>query len=841
VSRDRWEEVVALFEEALQHPVAERDRFLDTAAKGDGELRAQVAALLHADAEAHPLFNATPERIAVSLRDADAPSLAGRRIGAYTLVREIGRGGMATVYHGEDAKHRRPVALKLLDAATSSALGSERFRREIDVVARLQHPNILPLYDSGDADGLLYYVMPLVGGGTLRDRIAREGPLPIGDVRHITTHIAAGLDYAHRHGVVHRDVKPANVLLDEEHATIADFGIAQRSLSDSSERLTTTGLLIGTPAYMSPEQATGAAALDARTDVYALGCVIFEMLTGMPPFRAKTSAMMLGKHVSEPVPSAHAARGELPRAVDAVFRKALAKDPAERFASTRELAQALDRALAAPSGAAPSRLTALGRRRWIVGAAVVVLLAAVAAALLVRDTRPMPSIAVLPFVNMSADSANEYFSDGVTEELTGQLAQLGRVRVTPRTTAFAYKGRTGDITRIGRELGVSRILEGSVRREGDRVIFAATLYDAESGDRLWSNRYERSWGTLLALQAEIAGTIAQQLRLRLSPEERARLTDRHTVDPEAYQSYLKGRYHFETRTAASMQQALVHFQRAVALDSMYARAYAGLADTYSIMAWTGAAAPLELFPLAERATRRALAIDSTIAETFLSLGLIHTFHTWDWEGADRAISRALALDSTSATAWFFHAWHFVARGRPEDALAALQKSRQLDPFSLITNARIGTVLTWMGRLPEAEAALRATLDLDPAYPVAQVQLARVLSLLGRHPEAEAALPADSLRFGSYESGIAGVVFANAGKRDKALAAARALEARPYVPAEGVAGIYAALGDTQRALTWLERAYEAKSVGLIFLAAEPMYAPLRNEPRFRRLTEQLKLR
>jgi len=441
---------------------------------------------------------------------------------------------------------------------------------------------------------------------------------------------------------------------------------------------------------------------------------------------------------------------------------------------------------------------------------------------------------------MSADSSNEYFSDGVTEEITGALAQLGRVRVTPRTTAFAYKGKTGDIRQIGHELGVSRILEGSVRHDRTRVIFVASLYDASNGERLWSNRYERDWGTVLALQTEIAGTIAEQLRLTLVPAERTRLAERHTVNADAYDSYLKGRHFFDLRTAQSLPQALAHFQRALTIDSTYERAYAGLADTYSIMAWTGLGAPLELFPHAERAARRALALDSTIAEPYVSLGIIHTFHTWDWPAADRAFTRALAIDSTSAVAWFFRAWPLVALGRVDDALSSVRHARQLDPFSLITNARVGTVLIWMGRLSEAEAVLRATLELDPQYPVARLQLARALSGQGKHNEAVATLPPDSVRFGSYESGIRGFVLARAGMRDRAVAAARSLESRPSVPAEGVAAIYAALGDRRTALAWLERAVESRGVGLIYVTVEPMYAALRGEPRYQRIIQQLKL-
>lgn len=840
VSDERWEKVVELFERAVELPASEREQFLDAATRGDKALREELTAMLQADADSHPLFGMSVDGLAAVASELPALSLAGHSIGVYKLLREVGRGGMATVYEAEDTKHRRSVALKLLAADASEALRGERFRREIDVVAGLQHQNILPLYDSGEAEGLLYYVMPLVNGGTLRDRITRERQLPLGDVRRIVAQVAAGLDYAHRQGVVHRDVKPANILLSEDHAAIGDFGIAQRPTKDES--LTIPGAFVGTPAYMSPEHSSEAAPVGARSDTYSLACVAFEMLTGHPPYQGISAAAVLAKHLVEPIPSAVSARADIPASVDAVLQRAMAKNPADRYATAAEFARAFDAALE-PGAAVPAPARrALGSRRVVVmGAALlVVAAAALAARRLIPRRADTQSIVVLPFVNMSADSANEFFSDGVTEELTGALAQLGRVRVTPRTTAFAYKGRTGDIRKIGAELSVSRVLEGSVRRDGARVIFVTSLYDAASGERLWSSRYERDWGTVLALQTEIAGTIANQLQLRLAPEDRSRLRERHSVNADAYESYLKGRYFFDIRTSASLPLALQHFQRAIDIDSTYARAYAGMADTYSIMAWTGLGAPLDLFPRAERAAQRALVLDSTIAEAHVSLGIINTFHTWDWAAAEQATSRAIALDSTSAVAWFFRSWHLIARGRADEALASLKQARDLDRFSLITNARIGTLFSYMARWLEAEDALRATLELDPQYPVARIQLAKILSLRGRHNEAVQALPPDSVRFGSYESGVRGFVLARAGQRESALAALRDLQSRSYVPAEGVAAIYVALGQRDSALTWLEHAVASRGIGLTFLACEPTYAALRREPRYAQIVQKLRV-
>ena len=857
----RWAEVVDLFERALERPVEEREQFLTTAAGGDNELRDQVAAMLSADAMSSALLDATPDGLTTTFLKDAGPDRIGQKIGSYVLVKEIGRGGAATVYLASDVKHHRSVALKLLSADTSTALGGERFRREIEVVAQLHHPHILPLHDSGEADGLLYYVMPLVSGETLRARIAREGQLPVAGVRRIVSDVAAALDYAHRHGVIHRDVKPANILVDEEHATVADFGIAHRALDDASDELTATGIIIGTPAYMSPEQSTGSREVDARTDVYALGCVIYEMLTGAPPFRAATIPALVSKHLQAPVPSACALRPELPREVDDVFQHALAKDPADRYASARELALGLSQALDAPPPAVPSPVatpslpnalpvephatTGSARRRT---ATVIAAIVAVAAALFVVFARPfsatpadeIPSIAVLPFTNLSEAKENEYFSDGITEELTGALAQVGRFRVTPRTTAFAYKGRTGDLRSIAREIGVRHVLEGSVRRHGDSVRVIAALYDAETGDRIMNETYSGAFESVLTFQAEIAARIAERLERDLLPADRARLAERHTVTAEAYDSYLKGRYFFDQRTAASLTQAVAHFERALAIDSMYARAHAGLSDTYSILAWTGFAAPTELFRRADRSAQRAIQLDSTLAESHVSLGIIHTFHDWDLAAADRATARAVDLDSTLASAWYWRTWHLIAAGRAQEAMSALQRARQLDPLSLITNARIGTLLIWARRFAEADSVLRRTLEIDPSYPVARVQRARVLSSLGRHAEAITALPADSVRLGSYESGIAGYVYARAGRRDEALRAAKVLEARTYVPAEGVAAIYAGLGDAELALTWLERAVASRGVGLIFLASEPMYDSLREHPRYHAVVNRIGL-
>jgi serine/threonine-protein kinase len=777
-----------------------------------------------------------------------SPPLQGARVGTYVLTREIGSGAAATVYLAEDTKHRRQVALKLLHGEASSALGSERFRREIEVVAQLQHPHILPLHDSGELDGRLYYVMPLVSGETLRERLARTGALPLDEVRRITNDVAAALDYAHRRGVIHRDVKPANILIDDEHAIVADFGIAHLAAPSTSGALTGAGLIIGTPTYMSPEQATGCADIDARTDIYALGCVVFEMLTGTPPFRGHSVSSIVANHLKALVPSARDLRSELPPQIDGVLRKALAKEPADRYALARDLAVALGDALDSLGGdVAPTGVPAAPplRRRLPVAPliAAVLALAAIAIAWLLaasRDTGP-PSVAVLPFTNMSGNSENEYVSDGITEELTGALVQLGGIRVTPRTTAFGYRGRTGDIRQIGRELGVGHIVEGSVRRGADSVRVVVTLLDVRTGERLMDESFDEAFVSVLQLQTRVAARVAGRLQRRLRPVERARLASRHSAVPGAYDAYMNGRYLFDQRIPDSLLKATEFFQRAINLDTTYGRAHAGLADTYSVLAYMGVSDPRQLFAQARAAAQRAVRLNPDVAESHVSLGLIHTFNDWDWTAADSEFKHAIKLDSSLAAAYYFRTWALVAAGQLTEALKALERAENLDRFSLITKTRVATLYAWTDSLSKAESALRRVLAIDSTYAVAHVLLARLLSTMGRDDEALAALPPDSVSLPVYEAGVVGAVYARAGRDSAARAAIRRLRQRPYVAYEGIAKVYAALGDHDRALAALDTALSRRGVGLIVMGADPLFDEIRGDRRFGQIEDAVHVR
>jgi len=495
----------------------------------------------------------TPAGIPTALRDA----LAGR----YRLERVLGQGGMATVYLAHDLRHERPVALKVLRAEQSAALGAERFDREIKLLARLRHPFVLPLHDSGEAAGAFYFVMPYVEGESLGARVARESTLPLEDVLAIARQIADALDYAHGEGVVHRDVKPENILLSRHgHALLADFGIARGALlasgaSDTAVGLTQAGMAIGTAAYMSPEQALGDADIDGRSDIYSLGCVVYEALAGRPPFTGATPLSIVAQHVGLPAPSLAANRADLSPSVIHAVARSLEKKPGDRFRTASAFVQALQAAdtLAHP---APAALA----------------------------STPRLSIAVLPIANRSSDAETEYFSEGMTDELMNALAKIEGLRVVSRTSAFAFKSGDTPIREIGTRLDVGFILEASVRRAGARLRVTARLVGVEGDSTLWSETYERQLEDVFAVQDEITRSIVETITRELQLGHlRGATPVQQPRSLEAYDLYLLGRHHWYKRTEASMRRALELFQEAVAADPMYAPAYSGVADASALL------------------------------------------------------------------------------------------------------------------------------------------------------------------------------------------------------------------------------------------------------------------
>jgi len=598
----------------------------------------------------------------------------------YTIQREVGRGGMATVYLAQDLRHRRPVAVKILHPHLAANVGPERFQREVEIAARLSHPHILTLIDSGEVEGLLYYVMPFIEGESLRGRLDRERQLPVEDALEITRHVAAALAYAHGRGVIHRDIKPENVMLHEGEPMVTDFGIAKAVSAAGTENLTQTGTAIGTPAYMSPEQATGAADIDGRCDQYSLGCMLYEMLAGEPPFAGASAQVIIVKHFTEPPPSVRAIRPVVPEAVDRAIVKALAKAPAGRFGSVLQFAQAL------PSSGAT---TPPGLPQTVVSAP----LAATA-----------KSIAVLPFVNMSADPENEYFTDGIAEEIINALTKIQALRVASRTSAFAFKGKREDISEIGRKLRVATVLEGSVRKAGNRLRVMAQLVNVADGYHLWSERYDRELQDVFAIQDEIAENIVRALRVVLSEDEKRAIEEAPTADVQAYDYYLRGRQFFHQFRRTGIQFARRMFERAMEIDPNYVRAYAGAADCCSFlyMYWDASKANVEG---ADAYSRKALELGPEVAEAHASRGLALSLSK-RYEEAERKFNTAIRVNPQLFEAHYFFGRASFQQSKYAEAVEHYEAASRVRPDDYQTPLLVASSLTRLGRTGDAEATLR---------------------------------------------------------------------------------------------------------------------------------------
>ncbi len=770
----------------------------------------------------------------------------------YLVERELGGGGMARVFVAEERALGRRVALKVLPGKASEGLNTERFQREIQVVAQLQHPLIVPVLSAGDAGGMLYYAMPYIEGESLRDRLRREGALPLADAIRILRDTSAALAFAHAHGVVHRDVKPDNILLSGRFALVTDFGVA-RALSTAaydSTALTGTGVALGTPAYMAPEQVAADPRVDHRADIYALGVVAYEVLTGVAPFVGPSVQALLAAHVTRTPEVLTTHRPAIPAALDALVMRCLSKQPADRPQSADEVARELEVLLSAPMTATESRAPRLppARRPITVIAALSVCIGAVLGALWLRGARSttngvttapgataIHSVAVLPFVNGSSDPENEYFSDGVTEELIDALASAGKLRVPSRSSSFAFKGKRLGARAIGESLHVDAVIEGSIRKSGERLRATAQLTRVSDGTTLWSGRYDRAAGDVFAVQEELARSILGALRTTLGGRAVVR---QGTTDREAYELYLRGRYFWNRRTREGFERAADFFQQAIGRDSAFARPWAGLADSYCIFANFGYRPAREVCPRSADAARRALALDPTLAEAHASLGFVHMFYDWDWPAAERELTQAVVLDSSYASAhlWLSHlAW---VRGDTAEMLRRIRVAVALEPLSPLLNARLVIALWRAGRLDESLVHVRRTVELDSTFADIHIHGAFVLLDRGEGRDRDEAI-SEMERYGSAP--LRAYAHARGGRREDARRLLREIEqlaTREYVSPVRVAFAYGALGDLDNAFRWLERAYEAREPDMVFLAHEPHSVPLRKDPRLRVLVRRV---
>ena len=733
----------------------------------------------------------------------------------YRIEEEIGRGGMAAVYLAEDLKHGRKVAIKVLLPSGTQSYEPQRFLREIRIAARLSHPQILPVHDSGECDGLLYFVMPYAGCETLRDRLTREGQLPIDAALRITRAVGTALGYAHRLNVLHRDIKPENILLQEGEPVVADFGVATAISAAGGDNvfITDRGFAVGTPAYMSPEQASAERDLDGRSDLYSLACVLYEMLTGQPPFAGSSPRATMARHAIEPPPPIRALRPTVPLAVELSLQRALAKSPADRFATMAEFCEALITPVPAPTPVAGK-----------------------------FDRR---SIAVLPFVNSSPDPDNEYFSDGMTDELITALSKVEGLQVASRTSVFALKQLREDVRTLGARLNVSTVLDGTVRQSGNRLRITVQLSSVEDGRTLWSERYDREMSDVFAIQDEIAGTIVRTLRSTLLGDLGDPTPVRYTANVRAYSLYLKGRFSWNRRTQAGIKEGIGYFEQAIAEDPSYALAYSGLADSYALDLDYRGAPVFEGMERAKSEARKAIQLDERLAEAHTSLGWVTFIYDWDWAGAEREFRRAIELNPRYSTARQWHSWFLAAMGRFDEALTQGRTAIDLDPASVSIRRSMGWLQYYARQYDGALDHLRRALAMNPTSEETHRLLGLVYLQQGQHDEATAAFKEalsnsenDALAFAGL-----GHVAARRGRPEEARAVLGELDQRAktrYVSPVAQAGLYVTLGERDSAFDWLEKAYQDRRGWLAYLKIEPMLDGLRADSRFHRLVERMRL-
>jgi serine/threonine protein kinase/tetratricopeptide (TPR) repeat protein len=733
----------------------------------------------------------------------------------YRIEEEIGHGGMAAVYLAEDLRHARKVAIKVLlpGGGGSQSYEPQRFLREIRIAARLSHPQILPVHDSGEFDGMLYFVMPYAGCETLRDRLTQEGALPIDTALRITRAVAAALGYAHRHNVIHRDIKPENILLQEGEPVVADFGVATAISAAGGDNvyITDRGFAVGTPAYMSPEQASAERDLDGRTDIYSLACVMFEMLTGKPPFSGSGARATMARHAIEAPPLVRSLRPTVTAAVENALQRALAKTPAERFSTMAEFCDAL----VAP----PPPPTLLG-----------------------PESR---AIAVLPFVNSSADPENEYFSDGITDELITALTKVEGLRVASRTSVFALKNAREDVRALGARLNVSAVIEGTVRKAGNRLRITVQLINVADGRTLWSERYDREMADVFAIQDEIAGTIVRTLRSTLLGELGDPTPVKYTANVRAYSLYLKGRFWWNRRSQAAIKEGIGFFEQAIQEDPGYALAYSGLADSYALDLDYRGAPVIEGMERARAEARKAIALDETLAEAHTSLGWVTFIYDWDWVGAEREFSRAIELNPRYSTARQWHSWFLAAMGRFDEALAEGRAAIELDPLSVSIRRSLGWLQYYARHFDGALENLRRALGMNPTSEETHRLLGLVYAQQGLYDEATASFREAVSNSESDMLSYAGLghVAALRGRADEARAVLKELEERQrtrYVSPVALTMIQVALGDVDASFDLLEKAYQDRRGWLAYLRIEPILDPLRSDPRFRLLLERMRL-
>jgi eukaryotic-like serine/threonine-protein kinase len=735
-----------------------------------------------------------------STADRISPHIAGR----YAIEHLLGAGATAEVFLARDLSTGAPVALKVLKETLDDEVAEARFRQEIAICRELEHPGIVGIVDAGVADGALYYVMEFVDGRSLRDRMEADGALPIDDALRISREVASALAYAHERAILHRDVKPENIMLgggSPSRAVLTDFGLARALDGDGSARLTRTGLAVGTPLYMCPEQAFGEA--DARSDQYALGCVLHEMLAGEPPFSATSFVALMARHAQSPPPPLRVVRPTVPEWLEQTVLRTLAKVPADRFASCAELAATL----------------AAG---------------ATAAAVSVPQSAPR-SIAVLPFTDASREGDNEYLCDGIAEELITALSKVRGLRVLPRASAFSLRGRELDVREAGRQLGVTALLTGSLRTSGGRVRVNVALTGTRDGFQLWADTFDGTMDDVFAFEDTIATRVVDALELHLPADARVAGAAPVRVDAAAHDAYMRGRHFWARRTSDSLNRATTAFRSAIDAAPSFALAHAALALAHATQGIYGALAPLEVMPLARAAAEHALALDPQLGDALAALGCVQAVYDRDFVRAEETFRRAATIDRDNPTV---HHWYaaqlLLPLGRVREAQRALRRARALDPLSTTIGVTIGLAHSAAGDLTSALDAFAQVRTIDPHFSMEPFFSGLALTEAGRLPQAMESLERAVVLSGRSAESLSALarVHALSGEAAEArelLAELNAQLASRYVSPALLAEVHAALGEPDEAFAWMERALEVRSAELIWAARR--FAPIRSDPRW----------
>jgi len=900
---ERWEQVGKLYQAALALQPDKREIFLDDACDDDTAMRKEVESLLAAKDEAGSFLEAGAMKDAAKmLVEEKSLSLVGKELGHYQVLSLLGAGGMGEVYLAEDTRLKRKVALKLLPAElTANQDRLRRFEQEAQAASALNHPNIITIHEIGQVDGLNFIVTEFIAGETLRQRMSTERMnLPV--VLDVATQAAGALVAAHAAGIVHRDLKPENIMLRPDGLIkVLDFGLAKltepQTTNVNSEAPTVArvdtkmGTVMGTAQYMSPEQARGLK-VDARTDIFSLGVMLYEMLAGRPPFTGETTADIISVLLQkEPQPLSTLAP-DTPAELQSIISKALRKDKDERYQTVKDLlidlttlkqelefiaklerstpskahvsastasdgqsSATIDQSVAStlevtkvhPTSSAEYLITGIRQHRVAAVAALLVIVAGlVGLAAYLRARSPeaaIESIAVLPFVNPNNDPNTEYLADGIPESIINSLSQLPNLKVMSRNSVFHYKGKEMDAQTVAKELKVRAVLTGRVTQRGDDLSINVELINAEDNSQIWGQQYNRKLTDVFAVQEEIAKKISEKLRLRLTGEEEKRVTKRYTDNTEAYQLYLKGRYHVAKLTPAEMQIGISYFRQAIETDPSYAFAYVGLADAYRSVAIAGEMPSTEFFPKAKEAAQKAIEIDDTLAEAHAELGFIIFWYDWDWNAAETQFKRALELNPNSADIPWFYAHLLSTLGRHKEALAEMQRARELDPLSLRINANEGQFLIHAGQTDKALAQLQKTFELDPRFWLAHLFASSAYIEKGMFAEAvaEARKARDFSGASTHPIAFLGYALAKSGKQGEARAELEGLlklSTQRYVSSYNIALIYNGLDQRDETLDWLERAYKERDPKMVFLKVEPKWNNLGSDSRFQDLLRRV---